>query len=89
MRYEMLEIEDNVTISYGVYFACHGNGPKPIVIKKGAYVGMRCSIIAQKEGGVVIGENACIGAGALVNKSIPANSVAVGVPARVVKDNRE
>lgn len=85
MQYEMLEIEDNVTISYGVYFACHGNGPHPIKIKKGAYIGMRSSIISQKEEGVVIGENVTVGASSLVNKSIPANSIAVGVPARVIK----
>lgn len=71
--------------SYGVYFACHGNGPHPIKIKKGAYIGMRSSIISQKEEGVVIGENVTVWASSLVNKSIPANSIAVGVPARVIK----
>ena len=34
--------------------------------------------------GVTIGDNCIIGAGSVVNKSIPANSVAVGVPCRVV-----
>lgn len=34
--------------------------------------------------GVVIGDNCIIGAGSIVSKSIPANSVAVGQPARVV-----
>ena len=36
-------------------------------------------------GPVHIGDNAVIGAGAVVLKDIPANSVAVGVPAKVVK----
>ena len=35
--------------------------------------------------GVTVGENAVIGAGAVVTRSIPANAVAVGNPARVVK----
>ena len=36
-------------------------------------------------GGVSIGEKAVIGAGAVVTKSIPAYSIAVGNPARVIK----
>ncbi|WP_129597787.1 LbetaH domain-containing protein [Methanohalophilus profundi] len=35
--------------------------------------------------GVEIGDNSVIGTGAVVNKDIPKNSVAVGVPAKVVK----
>ena len=36
--------------------------------------------------GVTIGRGACVGAGAVVNRSIPPHSLAVGVPARVVRD---
>src|SRR6056297_1587388 len=38
-------IEDNVTISYGCYFACHGKGQSHtnIIIKKNAYIGMRAN----------------------------------------------
>nr|WP_279383398.1 acetyltransferase [Secundilactobacillus collinoides] len=35
--------------------------------------------------GVTIGENAIIGTGAVVTKDIPANSIAVGSPAKVIK----
>ena len=35
--------------------------------------------------GVIIGNNVIVGAGAVVAKDIPDNSVAVGVPARVIK----
>ncbi len=39
--------------------------------------------------GVTIGKGCVVGAGAVVNKSLPPFSVAVGVPAKVVKDRRE
>lgn len=56
MCYDLISIGDNVTISYGVYFACHGKnqGHYPITVEDGAYVGMRASIISknsQKIGG--------------------------------------
>lgn len=52
---KMLTIEDNVTVSYGVYMACHGKnqGHYPITIKEGAYIGMRASIITKNAGGVL------------------------------------
>jgi acetyltransferase-like isoleucine patch superfamily enzyme len=37
--------------------------------------------------GVTIGENAVIGAHSFVNQDIPANCTAVGVPAKVIKNN--
>lgn len=77
-------IEDHVTISYGVYFACHGRKQEhnKIIIRQGAYIGMRASIVARNN--IEIGENSVIGAMALVNKSIPSNVTAVGVPCRIV-----
>ena len=86
MCYDLIEIGSNVTISYGVFFACHGRrqGHNPIVIKDGAYIGMNSSIIARKEGGIVIGEKAIVGACSLVNKSVPDGATVVGIPARVI-----
>lgn len=77
-------IGNNVTISYGVYFACHGRKQEHnmIVIKDGAYIGMRTSITARHD--IEIGEGSVIGAMALVNKSVPAGTTAVGVPCRVI-----
>lgn len=93
---KMLTIEDNVTISYGVYFACHGKNQEhmPITIKRGAYVGMRASIISKnsrkfEEDGVTIGENAIVGACTLVNKDVPDGATAVGVPCRIVLREKE
>lgn len=53
----------------------------PIEIGNNVYIGMGAYIMPN----VKIGDNCIIGAGAVVTKNIPSNSVAVGVPARVVK----
>lgn len=82
---DKIEIGNNVIISYGVYFACHGpnQGHNRLIIKDGAYIGMRASIIVPKD--MEIGENAIIGAMALVNKSVPDGKTAVGVPCRLLE----
>ena len=91
--YDKLTTGNNVTISYGTYFACHGRHQDhyPITIKDGTYIGMKASIISKNvEGddtpeGVVIGNNAIIGACALVNCNVPDGATAVGVPCRIIK----
>ena len=87
--YDLLKIGNNVTISYGVFFACHGRnqGHYPITIKDGAYIGMRASVISKTPtcDGVVIGEKAVIGACALVNTNVPDEATAVGVPCKILK----
>lgn len=82
---EQTIIEDDVVISYGCYFACHGKGQghTKIIIKKGAYLGMRCNVLSGKEG-IVIGENAIVAAGALVNVSVSKNATVGGVPAKMM-----
>lgn len=81
---DKIEIGNNVTISYGVYFACHGRnqGHNRIVIKDGAYIGMRANITARHD--IEIGENAVVGASTLVNKSIPPGVTCVGIPGRLL-----
>ena len=80
-----LIIKDNVTISCNCYFTCHGKSQTHthIIINEGAYIGMRANIISGKNG-IEIGKNVIVGAGSLVNKSIPDNSTVVGVPAIVL-----
>ena len=78
-------IGNNVVISYGVYFACHGRKQtchNTIVIHDRVYIGMRANIIAPSN--IEIGERSIIGAGTLVNRSVPDHSVAVGVPCRIL-----
>jgi acetyltransferase-like isoleucine patch superfamily enzyme len=53
----------------------------PVVLKRNCKVGTHSTVMP----GVIIGENAVIGAYSFVNSDIPANSVAYGVPARVVR----
>lgn len=49
MCYNLITIGNDVTISYGVYFACHGKnqGHYPIKIEDRAYIGMRARIISK------------------------------------------
>jgi acetyltransferase-like isoleucine patch superfamily enzyme len=55
------------------------NGPR---IKSGARIGANATVLA----GVTIGKEAVIGAGAVVTSDIPDYKVALGIPARVVKE---
>jgi len=82
--YDLIEIEDDVIMSYGCYIACHGRnqGHNKLVIKKGAYIGMKTAIVARHD--LVIGKNAVVGAMSLVNKSIPDGKTAVGIPCSIV-----
>jgi maltose O-acetyltransferase len=54
---------------------------KPIIIGKNVWITSRCIILP----GVVIGDNTIIGAGSVVTKDIPANCIAAGNPAKVLK----
>jgi maltose O-acetyltransferase len=59
-----------------------GVGPvEPVIIGNNVWIGSRALILR----GVAIGDNSVIGAGSVVTKSIPPNSLAVGIPARVVR----
>lgn len=55
--------------------------PKPIRIGDGAFLGINVIVLP----GVTIGDGAYVGAGAVVTSDVPARSVAVGNPARVIK----
>ena len=54
---------------------------EPITIEDGVWIGGGAIVLP----GVVIGKNSVIGAGSVVNRSIPANCVAVGNPCRPIR----
>ena len=56
--------------------------PSRVKIGKNVWIGSDCTILP----GVEIGDGAIIGAGSVVTKSVPKNTIAVGNPARVIKE---
>ena len=94
----IITLGNNVHITDGVKFITHDGGTllyrnqipdleitKPIVVGNDVYIGNNVIILP----GVTIGNNVVIGAGAVVSKDIPDNSVAAGVPAKVIKTSSE
>lgn len=55
--------------------------PKEIIIDNNVWIGYSCIILK----GVHIGKNSIIGAGSIVTKDIPENSLAAGNPCKVIK----
>src|ERR1700724_400638 len=94
---EGVTIEDNVFIGHGVMFI-NDLYPRAIsaagglqteadwhvertVVKKGASIGSGATVLAN----TCIGENAIVGAGAVVTKDVPANTIVAGNPARILR----
>lgn len=90
-----VSVYDNVTLEEGVFCGpsmvfTNVYNPRSLIerkdqyrdtlVKKGATLGANCTIVC----GVTIGEFAFIGAGAVVNKNVPAYALMVGVPARQI-----
>lgn len=87
-----ITIKEHCLIASGVTILCHehvyrdkGNMDlpflSPVVIGARTFVGVGATILP----GVTIGADCIIGAGAIVSKDIPHGSLAVGVPARVIR----
>lgn len=54
---------------------------KPVVIGDNVWIAMNCCVLP----GVIIGDNAIIGAGSVVTKNVPANEIWAGNPAKFMK----
>jgi acetyltransferase-like isoleucine patch superfamily enzyme len=94
-----VSIGDNVAIGAGTYILGGGHVfddpdtpvihqariSKGIVIGDGAWIGIGARILD----GVTIGENSIVGAGAVISKDVPAWSVAMGNPARIVEKRKK
>lgn len=94
---ELVEIGKKVWVTAGCMILCHQRDldfyeidkavmdcpllTKKVIIEDGAHLGFGAIVMP----GVTIGKGAVIGAGSIVTKNIPAYSVAVGVPAKVIK----
>lgn len=95
---DLIHVEDDVIITNHCIILCHrrdmkgyrkgDNGTKlpyiyaPVILKKGCQLGMGTIVMP----GVTVGEGAIIGARSVVTKDIPAWTIAVGSPAKVIKE---
>jgi len=94
---EGVHIEDNCFVGHGVMFtndlfprATNSDGSPQsetdwklveTFIKKGASIGSNATILC----GVTIGQNAMVGAGAMVTKDVAPNTIVAGNPAKIIK----
>jgi acetyltransferase-like isoleucine patch superfamily enzyme len=92
---EGVTIEDDVFVGHNVSFindkyprsTAPGGGLQtaadwkvvPTVVKRGASIGTSSTIMC----GITIGENAIVGAGSVVTKDVPPDTIVAGVPAKV------
>ncbi|MDO4189596.1 MAG: galactoside O-acetyltransferase [Lachnospiraceae bacterium] len=84
-----ITIEDDVQIAANVQLLTNNHDPyerrilpcRPILIKKGAWIGAGATILP----GICVGAHAIVGAASVVTKDVPDYAVVVGNPARVVK----
>ncbi len=94
----LIEIGNNVTLTRGVTFITHDGGVAVfrekypgmnvygrIRIGNNVFIGVHSIILP----GVTVGDNVVIGAGSVVNKDIPDNVVAAGIPAKILKSIEE
>ena len=88
-----VRIGDNCLIgpNVGIYTAGHNIHPvdrhksgfaKPITIGNNVWIGGHCVVV----GGITIGDNSIIAAGAVLTKDVPENTIFAGNPAKKIKD---
>lgn len=98
---EGVTIEDEVFIGHGVMFindkyprSTNAEGGlqteadwsvTPILVKHGASIGSNATILC----GVTIGERAIVGAGSVVTRDVPQDTIVAGVPARLLRKTKQ
>ena len=84
---EGVEVKDDVVIFQQVTLGSHGKKNQENrypVIENGVKIYTGAKII----GGITLGENSIVGANAVVNINVPANSIVVGIPGRILEQRR-
>jgi len=93
---DSIVIEDYVSITSGSFVVGHFIVPlhlrkvlgaerplkRGVIFRKGCYIGPKCVVMD----GITIGECAVIGAGSVVTRDVPAYSISVGNPAKVLRE---
>jgi len=98
---EGVTIEDNVFVGHNVTFindvfprATADDGKLqteedwtciPTLVQKGASIGSSVTLLC----GITVGENAIVGAGSVVTRDVPANTIVAGNPARTLRKTNE
>jgi len=84
---ETAEVADDCTLYHGVTLGgtSWNKGKRHPTLQRGVVVGAGAKVI----GPIVIGEGAKIGSNAVVVKDVPAGATAVGIPARIILDERD
>ena len=84
-----ITIEDDVLVAANAQLISNNHDPeehqiltcKPVVLKRNCWIGAGATILP----GVTVGENAIVGAGAVVTKDVDPNTVVGGIPAKLIK----
>lgn len=98
---EGVTIEDNVFVGHNVTFTNdiypRATTPQgalqtdadwnclPTLVKKGASIGSSATLLC----GITIGENAIVGAGSVVTRDVPSNTIVAGNPAKILREIQE
>ena len=93
---DWIEINDRTVIGLGTKIIAHDDlkdrrvratkrKPRRVIIGRDVIIGFDAIVLP----GVIIGNGAIVGAKSLINKSIPADRVIAGIPARILQYNKK
>ena len=88
--FSYINAKNGVTLEENVQLGSHcsiysvstiDNKVGPVILKANCCIGSHSTVMPN----VVVGENTIVGANSFINKSLPANCIAVGCPAKIIK----